>query len=148
MRIWVWLWLFLMIGAFPVSVASRDTFGSEQTVKSRTFELVYQTTIRNIPVDADTLEAWVPMPQTDSNQTIHQISIDAPVPVTLGREPRYGNLVEQVIFPATTAGLSFTLTDGAGFPSIVARHQRALRDEIIFSDIMTRTDWNSAGVGI
>ena len=87
----IWLWLFLIIGAFPIPVASHATFGSEQTLKSRAFELVYQATIRNIPVDAGTLEAWVPMPQTDSNQTIHRISINAPVPVTLGREPRYGN---------------------------------------------------------
>ena len=33
----------------------------------------------------------MPLPQTDSNQTIHQISIIAPVPVTIGRESRFGN---------------------------------------------------------
>jgi transglutaminase-like putative cysteine protease len=82
---------FLIVAAVPVSVATQTTPEFEQTLKSRTFQLVYQATVRSIPVDAKTLEVWVPVPQTDSNQTIHQISITAPVPVTLGREPRFGN---------------------------------------------------------
>ena len=77
----------LILSVVSVGFASQAVSGSERPLKSRTFLLTYQATIRDIPGDAKTLEAWVPLPQTDSNQTIHQISIDAPVPVTIGREP-------------------------------------------------------------
>ena len=81
----------LILSVVSVCFASKADSGSERPLKSRTFQLTYQATIRDIPRDAKTLEAWVPLPQTDSNQTIHQISINAPVPVTIGREPRFGN---------------------------------------------------------
>ena len=76
----------LILSVVSVCFASQADSGSERPLKSRTFLLTYQATIRDIPRDAKTLEAWVPLPQTDSNQTIHQISIIAPVPVTIGRE--------------------------------------------------------------
>jgi transglutaminase-like putative cysteine protease len=72
-------------------LASDVGFGSEPNPRSRTFQLNYQATIRDIPRDAKRLEAWVPLPQSDLNQTVHQVSIRAPAPVTLGREPRFGN---------------------------------------------------------
>ena len=81
----------LLVSLVSVCFASQAGSRSERPLKSRTFSLTYQTTIRDIPRDANTLEVWVPLPQTDSNQTIHQISITAPVPVTIGRESRFGN---------------------------------------------------------
>jgi transglutaminase-like putative cysteine protease len=81
----------LILGIVPVGFASQAAPGAERPLKSRTFQLTYQATIRDIPKDAKTLEAWVPLPQTDLNQTIHQISINAPVPVTIGRDVRSGN---------------------------------------------------------
>jgi transglutaminase-like putative cysteine protease len=81
----------LFLSAFSVCFAAQAGSGSEPPLKSRTFLLTYQATIRDIPRDTKTLEAWVPLPQTDANQTIHQISITAPVPVTIGRESRFGN---------------------------------------------------------
>jgi transglutaminase-like putative cysteine protease len=83
--------LSLIFGMVSVWYPSRHVFGSERPLKSRTFRLTYQATIRDIPRDVKTLKAWVPLPQTDSNQTIHQISINAPVPVTIGRDARSGN---------------------------------------------------------
>ena len=49
-----------------------------------------------------------PLPQTDRNQTIHRVTIDAPGPVTIGREPRFGNqcLHVRVESPAGTASSS------------------------------------------
>ena len=82
----------LILSVVSVCFASKADSGSERPLKSRTFQLTYQATIRDIPRDAKTLEAWVPLPQTDPNQTIHQISINAPVPLTIGRESRFGNL--------------------------------------------------------
>ena len=81
----------LILSAFSVCFAAQAGSGPGPPLKSRTFLLTYQATIRDIPPDTKTLEAWVPLPQTDANQTIHQISITAPVPVTIGRESRFGN---------------------------------------------------------
>ena len=81
----------LLVGVTSLYLASQVASGAEPPSKSRTFQLTYQATIRDIPAGAKALEAWVPLPQTDSNQTIHQISIIAPVPVTIGRESRFGN---------------------------------------------------------
>jgi transglutaminase-like putative cysteine protease len=81
----------LVFGIVSASFASQATSGSEQALKSRTFQLTYQATIRDISTDAKRVDAWVPLPQTDANQTIHQISIDGPVPIAIGREPRFGN---------------------------------------------------------
>jgi transglutaminase-like putative cysteine protease len=53
--------------------------------------LNYHVAIRDILKDSKALDVWVPLPQTDLNQTIHQISIDAPVPVIIGRDARFGN---------------------------------------------------------
>ena len=87
----VCLRLSLFFGVVSVCFASQIASGAERPPKSRTLLLTYQATIRDIPRDAKTLEVWVPLPQTDVNQTIHQISINAPVPVTIGRESRFGN---------------------------------------------------------
>ncbi len=81
----------LILSVVSMYLASQVAPGSERPLKSRTFQLTYQATIRDLPRDAKTLLAWVPLPQTDSNQTIHQISITGPVPVTIGRESRFGN---------------------------------------------------------
>jgi hypothetical protein len=58
---------------------------------SRTVELAYRATVRDVPAGAKSLDLWLPLPQTDRNQTIHRVTIDAPNPVTIGREARSGN---------------------------------------------------------
>jgi transglutaminase-like putative cysteine protease len=78
----------MAISGCPVFSPAREP---GQGGKSRTFQLTYQATIREIPSDAKRLEIWLPLPQTDSSQTIDQISINAPGRTTLGREPRFGN---------------------------------------------------------
>jgi transglutaminase-like putative cysteine protease len=65
---------------------------SAQTdLKSRTFKFTYSATVKDIPAGAKTVDLWIPYPQSDANQTIHQVKINAPGQVTVGREPRYGN---------------------------------------------------------
>jgi transglutaminase-like putative cysteine protease len=81
----------LVLCVVSTAIAPQAVSAPEPPLKSRTFRLTYQATIRDIPGDARVLEAWVPLPQTDPNQTIHRISIDAPVPVTIGRQSRLGN---------------------------------------------------------
>jgi transglutaminase-like putative cysteine protease len=99
----------LVFAIVPLFVASRAGLGSEPDLKTRSFQLTYQATIRDIPRDAKTLEAWVPLPQTDLNQNVHQISIDAPAPVTLGREPRFGNQSLHVRVDRPKAPVQITL---------------------------------------
>lgn len=59
--------------------------------RSRTFELTYRADVRDIPEGTEALDLWLPLPQTDRNQTIHRLTIDAPGPVSIGREDRFGN---------------------------------------------------------
>src|SRR3954462_14253372 len=67
------------------------TSASEGPPRARTFELTYKATVRDIPDRAKALDLWLPLPQTDRNQTIHRLTIDAPSPVSIGREARSGN---------------------------------------------------------
>jgi transglutaminase-like putative cysteine protease len=81
----------LILGVLSMYFAPQVASGPERPLKARTFLLTCEATVRDIPPGAKSVEAWVPVPQTDANQTIHRISIIAPVPVTIGREPRFGN---------------------------------------------------------
>jgi transglutaminase-like putative cysteine protease len=68
-----------------------SAWGSDRSIKSRTFELTYRTFAKDFPDGAKALDLWLPLPQSDRNQTIHKVTIDAPKPVSIGREPRFGN---------------------------------------------------------
>ena len=117
-----------IVAIVSVYFSSHATSGSEPPLRSRTFQLTYQALIRDIPKDAKTLEAWVPLPQTDPNQTIHQISIISPVPIAIGRELSFGNqsLHVRVDQPKASVQLSVvieaTRRENAG-------HQRSLEAE-------------------
>ncbi len=63
----------------------------EDRPRSRTFELTYQATVRDIPEGTKVLDLWLPVPQTDRSQDIHRVAIDAPNPASIGREARSGN---------------------------------------------------------
>jgi Transglutaminase-like superfamily len=99
----------LTLGLVLVCFASQALSGQEPSLKSRTFQLTIQATIRDIPEDAKALDAWVPLPQTDPNQTIHQVSINAPVPISIGREPRFGNQSLHIHADHPKASLQITL---------------------------------------
>ncbi|MFO0950149.1 MAG: transglutaminase domain-containing protein [Isosphaeraceae bacterium] len=70
---------------------NRPVFGGEDVLRSRSFELTYRAVVKDIPAGVDAVEVWLPLPQTDRNQTVHRVTIDAPGPVTVGREARFGN---------------------------------------------------------
>lgn len=74
-----------------VLVAAAPAGASESQSPSRTFELKYRATVRDVPKGADTLQLWLPIPQTDRNQLVHLVTIDSPSPVSIGREGRFGN---------------------------------------------------------
>jgi transglutaminase-like putative cysteine protease len=99
---------------------------SEGQSRSRTFELTYQATVRDIPEKTKVLEIWLPLPQTDRNQTVHRITIDAPNRVTVGRESRFGNQsvhvrVDQPAAPVTvTLSVEATRRENAGTREVLS----------------------------
>jgi transglutaminase-like putative cysteine protease len=83
---------------------------SEGQIRSRTFELTYTATVRAIPAGTKILDLWLPLSQTDRNQTVHRITIDAANPVTIGREGQFGNRSVNVRVDHPTAPITVTLT--------------------------------------
>jgi transglutaminase-like putative cysteine protease len=88
-----------------------DIAASEGQTRSRNFELTYKATVRNVPEGTRTLDLWLPLPPTDRNQTVHQVTIDAPSRVSIGREARFGNqnLYVRVNHPAGPVTVTLTI---------------------------------------
>jgi transglutaminase-like putative cysteine protease len=80
-----------MMALLTTGVVAQDS-GAQSPAKQRKFKFLYTATVNEIPAGAKSVDLWLPYPQTDLNQDIHQVRIDAPGPVELGREPKYGNL--------------------------------------------------------
>ena len=82
--------LSLVLLACPILPAS-NAWCAEEPLRSRTFRLIYRASVKDLPEGAKTLDLWLPLPQTDRNQTMHRVTIDASNPVSIGREARFGN---------------------------------------------------------
>ena len=76
--------------------AATMAHGGQGELKSRTFRFSYIATVKNIPTGAKSLDLWLPYPQSDANQEIHQVKIKAPGAVTIGRSPEHGNQAAHV----------------------------------------------------
>ncbi|QDV35557.1 hypothetical protein [Tautonia plasticadhaerens] len=83
---------------------------ADEPPRQRTFALTYRATVRDIPEDSEALDLWLPVPQDDANQTIHRLTIDAPAPVTLGREPGSGNRSLHVRLDRPQGEVTVTMT--------------------------------------
>src|SRR5438270_7971225 len=68
-------------------------FGQQSEPAARTFQFRYRTVVKEIPAEAGKVEVWLPFPSSDAHQTIQSVRIDAPGPITVSREPEYGNQV-------------------------------------------------------
>ena len=97
----------------------------EGQIRSRTFELTYKATVLDIPVGTKILDLWLPIPQTDRNQTVHRITIEAPNRITIGRESRFGNLSVHVQVDRPTVPLTVTLVVEA------TRRENTGNDEVL-----------------
>ncbi|MGP0066833.1 MAG: transglutaminase-like domain-containing protein [Isosphaeraceae bacterium] len=122
----------------PVLLAALATPPVEDaTLTSRTFTLNYRAAVRGIPEGAKALDLWLPLPQSDRNQTIHQLNIDAPGPLTIGRESQFGNHCLHVRVKRPQGSVSVTLgidatrreNGGAIEPLSAADRGRYLRPE-------------------
>src|SRR5947209_2843762 len=80
-----------LLAAGLALLAPPSATSAEEPIGSRTFRVTYEATVRDIPAGTKALDVWLPVPQTDRNQAVHRLTIDAPNPVTIGREARFGN---------------------------------------------------------
>ncbi|MBZ5551308.1 MAG: transglutaminase domain-containing protein [Acidobacteriia bacterium] len=64
---------------------------SSVTPAQRTLVFTYSTTIKDLPADSGTLKLWLPLPVSDANQTVSDLSITSPYPYRVRSEPRFGN---------------------------------------------------------
>jgi transglutaminase-like putative cysteine protease len=86
---------------------------------SRTFTFTYSTVVRDFSPRAGKVEVWLPFPQSDTYQTIHNVRVNAAAPLEIAREPRYGNEAIHLTFENPgTREIPITLTFTA------TRHER------------------------
>jgi transglutaminase-like putative cysteine protease len=69
---------------------------AQSDLKTRTFRFTYTTTVKDIPAGAKSLDVWLPYPQSNESQVIHQVNLNAPGPISITREPKYGNMAVYV----------------------------------------------------
>lgn len=81
----------LFFSAATLGLLGTLAVSAQTSAKQRKFKFTYTATVNEIPAGAKTVDLWLPYPQSDENQDIHQVKIDAPGPVNIGREPKYGN---------------------------------------------------------
>ena len=64
---------------------------AKETLKRRTFRFTYQAVVRELPAGAQTLDLWLPYPQSDRNQSVYEVTLRTPGTVTLAKNPKTGN---------------------------------------------------------
>ena len=119
----------LTLAGLMLSLAG--TSAADEPLRERTFELTYRATIKEVPEKAKALDLWLPLPQTDRNQTIHRVTIDAPNPISIGREARSGNQCLHVRVGSPKAPVVVTLVmeatrrEDAGSDEALSEEDRA-----------------------
>jgi hypothetical protein len=88
------------LGLVPVGVLA-----GEEDARSRSFSMTLRAAVRDVPAGAKSIDLWLPLPQTDRNQTIDRLTIDARTPVSIGKEARLGNQCLHVRFGAREAAV-------------------------------------------
>ena len=82
------------------STASR---ADQEAPPSRTFAFTYQVHVPAVKDTPGKLLLWLPLPQQDAFQKVHDLQIESPVAHSEGREIEYGN--SYVVFQPTPAQL-------------------------------------------
>ena len=85
----------LLASAVVVSPAPRSTAApasSDSAVPAaRSFEVSYRAVVGDLPAGAGRVELWVPYPQSDENQQVEVVAVEAPTAYQVSTEPRFGN---------------------------------------------------------
>ena len=108
--------------ALPVAASAQAPLISGQDV--RTFDLVYETEVRDIPSGAR-VEVWIPLPQDDPYQEILTEEIDTPFDWTVHTDPEYGNKMLHLSLADTDVG---TIPITASFRVRRREHVQPLSD--------------------
>lgn len=125
---------------------------------TRTFRLDYAVEVGNLPPNSREVEVWLPLPQSDANQTVGTVRLDVPAPVELLRETEYGNSVLHARIPvkspgAVTARLEATVSRrenaGRAEPLDAATRERLLApDRLVPTDGKIRALAQQATLGL
>lgn len=75
---------------------------SPSRIPTRVFEFQYATYIPVLPEGSGVLRVWIPVPESDNEQEISQLSLESRVPYQLHRDPEYGNLYAYLEVDART----------------------------------------------
>jgi transglutaminase-like putative cysteine protease len=76
--------------AAPDAAASPAAAASASPT-SRTFEVTYTTSVKDLPAGAAKLELWIPYPDSDVAQQVEVEEVDSPYPTTVDTDPSLGN---------------------------------------------------------
>jgi transglutaminase-like putative cysteine protease len=103
---------FLLLFSFPALLASQSAPSTEKfSPPARTFRFTYSFTVKDIPSGTKQLRVWVPVPQTDTHQSVRILNIHAPVKTQMTQETEFGNrmMYAEISNPAADKVLDFTL---------------------------------------
>jgi len=113
---------FVVAFALIVVIAAVDSgysAFSRASTPERSFEFTYVTRIPELPAGARSSKIWIPLPQSDSYQTISDLRIESPFAYSTHRDSEYGNEYVYLEVPAAKVAA----------PAEVRVHFRATRQE-------------------
>jgi transglutaminase-like putative cysteine protease len=102
----------LLLAFFPALQLSAQAISNAHKFSppARTFRFTYNFTVKDIPSDAKRVRVWIPVPQTDSHQTIRLLAVKAPAKTRMTQDPEYGNRIMYAEIQNPAAGKAeFTL---------------------------------------
>ena len=91
MRLRVLSSLFLLLFLAGQLAAQATSNAQKFSPPSRTFRFTYSFTVKDIPSTAKQIRVWVPVPQSDQQQTVHVLAVKAPGMTRMTQESEYGN---------------------------------------------------------
>ncbi len=100
-------WLFQIGVAIFLLIASSLNLNSctKMTARAnnatRKMQFTYAFTVKNIPTGASKVDIWVPVPQSDSRQTIANLEVKCSFPYDFETEPEYHNSILHVQAPGS-----------------------------------------------
>ena len=96
--------LIAVVSVLILAFWSTASSSPEATAPGRDLRFTYVTRIPASTSGAKALRVWIPVPQSDSFQTISDLRIDSPLPYTRHRDAEYGNEYIYLQAPAAQAG--------------------------------------------
>ncbi len=92
------------------SISSTKQPISDINVKALSLKISYITEILNPPKSGNNVQLWIPLPQSDDEQEMTQLSVDSPVVFHINAEPHYGNKMVYVDSADLQNGNKISLT--------------------------------------